>query len=324
MKTSLCNAIIVEMTSLTLFQSVFDNKTHRSMKFSSFDGMEKLLYDLSKQPGYKPKKSERKLGSPLISPSSYKPGTTRANDNVVSWNGWAALDVDDYEGSFENALEVFRNYYYVCYSTASSTKEHPKFRVVLPFNGSVSADKIRHFWYAMNTEFETLGDKQTKDLSRMYFVPAQYPDAHNFIFTHTGDYLNPFALMRKHPYQSPVMSTTLGGSLPAEVQIQIAKSRWEGLNVTQPRWTGLWDCPFVNRKIVDEYKCLSAGWYSKMYSLMVSIAVNAIRSGYRIQNQEVVSLCKELDLSTGNWYRDSGRAWEKEAQRAIDYALLNT
>jgi len=92
------------MTSLTLFQSVFDNKTHRSMKFSSFDGMEELLYDLSKQPGYKPKKSERKLGSPLISPSSYKPGTTRANDNVVSWNGWAALDVDDYEGF----LEYFR------------------------------------------------------------------------------------------------------------------------------------------------------------------------------------------------------------------------
>jgi hypothetical protein len=309
-------------TSFTLFRNIYDNKTHRSMSFDSFDGFERLLYRLSEQPGYKPKKGERKPGSPLISPASYTSGSTRGNDNVVKWNGWAALDVDDYEGGFDAAMRVFSEYYYVCYSTASSTKEHPKFRVVFPCTSPVAVDKIRHFWYAMNTEFDTLGDKQTKDVSRMYYVPAQYPGAFNFIFSNAGEIVNPYDMMGKHPYTAPTVGSSLGGSLPNEIQIEIAKSRWQGLgNPSAATWTGLQDCPFVNQKLVGEYGNLPFGWYSKMYSIMVSIASNAIRAGHQIHRGDVVTLCKELDASTGNWYQ--GRAWDKEAQRAIDYALMN-
>ena len=94
------------MLSLTLFKSIFDNKTHRKMEFNTLESFEKLLYDLSTQPGYKPKKGERKAGSPLITPSSFEANTTRANRNVVQWNGWAALDVDDYDGLDEGADSV--------------------------------------------------------------------------------------------------------------------------------------------------------------------------------------------------------------------------
>jgi hypothetical protein len=70
------------MISLTLFKSIFDNKTHRKMKFDSLESFEKLLYDLSKQPGYKPKKGEFKDGSPLISPATFQQETTRANRHL--------------------------------------------------------------------------------------------------------------------------------------------------------------------------------------------------------------------------------------------------
>jgi hypothetical protein len=52
------------------------------MTFESFDGLEELLYNLSAQPGYKPKKGEFKKGSPLISPAIFKNGETRKNVNV--------------------------------------------------------------------------------------------------------------------------------------------------------------------------------------------------------------------------------------------------
>ncbi len=83
------------MYELTLFKSIFDNKTDKSMSFDSFEKFEELLYDLSKQPGYKPKKGDFRQGSPLISPASYESNTTRKNANVIQWNRWAALDVDE-------------------------------------------------------------------------------------------------------------------------------------------------------------------------------------------------------------------------------------
>ena len=44
--------------------------------------------------------------------------------------------------------------------------------------------KIRSntFWYALNKELGDIGDPQTKDLSRMYYVPGKYEGAYNFIF----------------------------------------------------------------------------------------------------------------------------------------------
>ena len=78
-------------TSLTLFKSIFDNKTHKRMDFESFAEFEKLLYELSKIPRKDKKEAQ------LISPATYIVNKTRANDNVVDWGGWCAVDVDDHE-----------------------------------------------------------------------------------------------------------------------------------------------------------------------------------------------------------------------------------
>jgi hypothetical protein len=58
-----------------------------------------------------------------------------------------------------------------------------------------------------------------------------------------------------------------------------------------------------------------------MYRIMVSIAGNAIKREYPITIQEVVQLCKELDMDTGNWY--DNRPLDKEAERAIEFVYSN-
>lgn len=305
--------------SLTLFTGIFDNKTHKSMSFDSFEKFEKLLYDLSEQPGYKPKKGEFKKGSPLISPAAYVNGETRKNVNVTKWSKWAALDVDEYDTTFEEAIAVFKDHYFICYSSASSTKEHPKFRIVFPLAEEVPADKIRHFWFALNTEFNSLGDKQTKDLSRMYYVPAQYPNAHNFIFTHKGPLLDPSDLMNKHEYVGG-FKNSFSDKLPDHIREEMQKYRESRLTNTSITWSSYHDCPFVNKQMILEYKTIGeGGWYSKMYSIMVSIAANAIKRGYPISPDEISRLCTEIDQDTGAWYKS--RPLVLEAARAIDYAL---
>ena len=319
------------MPSLTVFKSIFDNKTDTRVDFDTFEKFEKSLYYLSTLPGYKAKKGERTdKASPLISPAVYKKGTTRANDNVIEWAGWAAIDVDNhvFEGNLKDELHSrFGSWYYVCYSTASSTVAQPKFRLVFPLTEHVPAGAIKHFWYALNAEFGSIGDGQTKDLSRMYYVPAQYPGAHNFIFTNIGDTVDPRVLIGKHPWTAPISSANFIDRLPPELQKEVVKHRENKLKEEAKNytWSSYRDCPFVNRRLVDSYKQIAyndgSGRYSMFYKIMTSIACNAVKSKYPINEYEIVELVRQLDRETSNIY--AKRPLNVEASRAIEFAYKN-
>lgn len=307
---------------LTIFKSIFDNKTDKKMSFASWEDFVKLLKQLSGQPGYKPKKFEKKKGSSLITPAVFKKGTTRANHNVIRWSGWCALDIDEVV-SVEETLKLFEGYEYVCYSTASSTVENPKFRIALKLDRDVPADKIRHFWYALNKEFNSMGDEQTKDLSRMYYVPAKYPNAQHFFIHNRGEDLNVKRLMDSHIY-SARQSNNLVENLPEEMQRKYEDFRKSNLTNHNFKWNGIDDCPFVNQSLVKEYmNIIGTGWYHTMFKMMCSIAMLAMRKGYPITNTEIASLARELDSRSGNYYNENNRPFEREADRAIKWATFN-
>ena len=304
------------MYSLTIFKTIFDNKTDKRMDFDDWSGFESLLVDLSKE-NVKSKKE-----ASLISPAVYLPNTTRANANVTHWAKWAAVDVDDYEIDTESLQEELNktlgDYYYVCYSTASSTIDFPKFRIVFPLTDSVAADDIKHFWFALNSFINSMGDKQTKDLSRMYYIPANYDRANNFLFINKGKFIEPLELMAKYPYRNETRGSNFFDNLPDAIQKEIVQYRKDQSENNTITWTSYHDCPFVNKGLVAEYKTTSnTGWYHLMYKIMVSIAGNAIRRQYPITAEEVEKLCKELDMETGNWYEN--RPLIKEANRAIEF-----
>ena len=305
------------VTSLTLFKSIYDNKTEKSMEFSNWQQFEALLYELSKQ------KLEDKKSAQLISPASYIKGTTRANKNVTGWGGLAAVDVDDHDfkGDLENELRTsFGDFCYVCYSTASSTLEKPKFRLVFPLTSEVAVADIKRFWWALNSELGSIGDKQTKDLSRMYYIPATYNNANNFIFSNPGNHIDPMLLISRHPM--PEKAKTIFDGMPESMKQAIMQYRANGLTNTNYSWTSYTDCPFVSRRMIAEYNAISeTGWYAKMYSFMVSVAGNAVSKKYPITSQELVMMCQELDRDTGGWYKN--RAFDTEAERAISYIMEN-
>lgn len=280
------------------------------MNYSSFEEFETVLYRLADS-----KKYLKKQDAPLISPAVYKPDTTRANDNVVAWGGFGILDVDDFKGEIKDIEKKYEAYKYICYSTASSSVDNPKFRLVFPLTKWVDTSEIKHFWYALNKEIGDIADAQTKDLSRMYYVPSSYKDSFNFIFSHDGDTMNPDELMAKHRYVVPQQS--FYERLPEAIKKGLMEHRKSQLTNTNISWTGYKDCPFVNQKKVEDYKGLTEGWYYSMYQLMVSIAGNAIGQGYPITAKEIEYLIRDLDSETGNWYLK--RPIDKEAERAIEF-----
>ena len=313
------------MYALTIFNSIYDNKTNKKMDFSNWKQFEKLLYDLSKI------ELKNKKDAQLISPAIYESNTTRANKNVTAWAGWAALDIDDHDfkGNLQDELITrFGSFYFVCYSTASSTLDKPKFRIVFPIERHVPADSIKKFWFALNKHFGKLGDEQTKDLSRMYYVPASYVGANNFIFTNNVDKcIEPERLMAEHPYAERNTGANFIDRLPENIQKEIVKYRAEQLNSSAKKyqWSSYRDCPFVNSNLIKEYSSIAnidgTGRYAMIYRIMTSIAVNAIRSEYPISAGEIASLIRELDMETSNKYQN--RSLNVEADRAIEFAYKN-
>jgi len=297
----------------TLFKSLYDVATDEAIDFNYFVDFEKVLYKLADIP------RKDKTSAYLMSPASYISGTTRKNDNVTSWGGWCAVDVDDYEGDIDNYS--VGKYHYVCYSTASSTKENPKFRLVFPLTRQIQREEIKHFWFALNTELGEVGDIQTKDLSRMYYIPGKYANAFNFIFTREGDYIDPKILMDKHEYIEKG-GDTFFDKLPKSMQEALINHTKNSLTNTDITWTSYRDCPFFPRNLETEYRSITGtGWYYKMYQIMVALAGNAIKSKYPITAKEIAWLCRELDMDTGNWYEK--RPLDKEAERALEYVMKN-
>lgn len=314
------------MYSLTIFKNQYDNKTDKVVELDTWTQFETLLINLSKKEGQKGGNNS----SPLISPARYFPNTTRSNKNVNYWGGWAAVDVDDFDsfdGSFSadvvvpNLQKICGQYQFTCYSTASSSPKHPKFRLVFPLTRILQGKEIKHFWYALNKQLGDLGDAQTKDLSRMYYVPAQYPEAFNFLFSNEGKFMDPQDLMSAWEYKEKSGGSFLD-RLPEALQQAVVQHRKNQLTNTDITWTSYNDCPFFPKRLGLEYRALTGtGWYSKMYQIMVAIAGRAVERQYPITTKQIADLIREFDNDTGRWYEN--RPLEVEADRALEYVYKN-
>ena len=303
------------MVELTIFKNLYDNTTDKGLSFDDFDKFEAFLYEIQELP-YKQKKD-----ATLMTPATFIKGTTRANKNVIEWAGWAAVDCDDHisDGNLQEELaQLYGRYRYICYSTASSTELKPKFRLIFPLQYHVPQEKIKHFWYALNQELGDIGDAQTKDLSRMYYVPGTYTGSESFIFSNFGEIMDPQLIMSQHKYVVNTGNTFLD-NLPEHMREQVIKHRKEQMTNTNVHWTGYLDCPFINKQLIAEYATISeTGWYAKMYAIMVSTAVRALRQKYPITGAEIAELCRQIDMANGNWYNN--RPLEREAAGAIQFA----
>ena len=314
---------------MTVFESLYDVKTERRIRKNSWNEFVKFLQDLSGL-------SYTKKTAPLISPAVYKDGTTRSNKNVSAWAGWAALDIDAHPFDNIGAVKWWMNEFhsektYLCYSTASSSQVKPKFRLVFPLTEWIDdSRKIQRFWMALNKEFAEIADQQTKDQSRMYFIPAQYTESdNNFFWSVKKNAINPDDLIRKHNMESLQINsgTSFLDMLPEKMREEIISYREQQLKSSGKRynWTDYRDCPFVKEEPLRNYREIALtgqeGRYRSLYNLMVSIAGAAIMREYAITAHEIKDLVLEIDSDVDSFYKN--RKILPECERAIAFVYTN-
>lgn len=313
------------MWKITTFKNLYDKDTTKVTEFTTWEDFAIFLGKLSSV------RHESKKSAPLISQAVFKEPVGdpekdgRKNINVVEWSRWAVFDIDT-EGYTSNVIsevrEALGEYSYVLSSTASSRKDHPKFRIYFELESTVPHDKIKHFWHALVTETNLGVDKSCKDLSRCYYIPGKYPNAFHFFDINEGKAISPDDLMERHKYVELSPKNSLDG-LPDTIKNAMMNHRRKMLTNFDVNWTNYRDCPFMPKQAVEEYKQIAhidnSGRYYAIYQIMVKIAVRALKERYPITPDDIVKLIRELDMDTANRYQK--RPLKLEARRAIDFAF---
>ena len=151
----------------------------------------------------------------------------------------------------------------------------------------------------------------------MYYIPAKYDSAFNFIFSNSGSSIDPDDLIQKYPMPQKANLNTFFDRLPEALQNEVLEYKKNKLD-NNFVWSSYRDCPFWPKQLANEYKSITkTGWYHKMYQIMVAVAGNAVKSKYPISVEEITNLCREFDIDNGNWYKK--RPFTKEADRALEY-----
>lgn len=115
---------------------------------------------------------EDKLRGALWSPVEYQPNTTRRNGNVKRVFAF----VVDLDGVALDALRPrLRGLEWHAYTTYSHSPDKPSWHVVLPLAQPVAAREWRRAWLTIRA-WLGMGDEQTCDASRAYFLPQRHPD----------------------------------------------------------------------------------------------------------------------------------------------------
>ena len=109
------------------------------------------------------------------------------------------------------------------------------------------------------------------------------------------------------------------------MQKQIIEHRRGQLTNTDVQWSSYSDCPFVNKRLLQEYMSIAntdgTGRYRMIYKIMISIASNAIEKKYPITTNQIVELIKQIDRDSANRYEN--RPLDIEANNALQYAYKN-
>lgn len=144
------------------------------------------------------------------SPVTYRPGTTRGKDNVEQVHA-LVLDIDhnDLPTHLLAGLE------YVAHTTFSHAPDDPRWRVVLPLTHPVEGEDWPNFWLRANAYFGGCVDPQTKDRSRIFYLPSCMPGALHESKKQHGLLLDPASLPDVPQYQPPEFTSRRNGAIHA-------------------------------------------------------------------------------------------------------------
>jgi len=297
----------------SFFSSSFSNEPQTADM--PWDNFINTMRTISEVKGHKPYKGEY-TEQGMISSAIYAPNTKRGNKNVLGWD-MVLLDIDS--GIDLNSLDQLvldLDYNFLIYSSPSCTKDHIKIRLCLELHEFAPKEVLSQLWFAVNAMLGNIVDKQTKDKSRMMYVPARYDNTEDYyhIFIECyKDKLNWEELINKYPSPKENEKYHLKNKLSLlKRKIYVKTNKLPCFNIQAKK------CPFCYDNMIDEYRLTPAGEHHlALYRFMIKVCYNAKRINYPLSIDELVDMARQLDDLDGSFYND--KKFYDSAQDAIEY-----
>jgi len=191
----------------------------------------------------------------LWSPVEYDAGTTRGNRNVRFVE---ALVVDMDSEAFDNArlddLEWF------AYSTYSHRLDDPHYHLVLPLAEKVPASLWRVVWAELHDRIGLVGDPQTKDPARIFYLPQHAPDQPFEFHEGHGALLDSSFTLDVQGASNPVAPRAKQARQPRQRRAgaEVLDEAWWNTPVDISRWDGLTGKDLYSA-MLDEFVALRNG-----------------------------------------------------------------
>jgi putative DNA primase/helicase len=196
-----------------------------------------------------------KAAGALWSPVEYDAGTTRGNRNVRFVE---ALVIDMDGEAFDNArlegLEWF------AYSTYSHRLDDPHYHLVLPLAEKVPASLWRAVWEELHHKINLVGDPQTKDLARIFYLPQHAPDQPFEFHEGHGALLDSSFTLDVQIASNPVSPRSKQVRQPRQRRagVEMMSEAWWNAPVDISRWDGLSDAELF-QAMLREFRALRNG-----------------------------------------------------------------
>lgn len=128
---------------------------------------------------------------PSWSTASYLAGTYRGKQNVASVSA-LVIDIDHIptDEDLAEALETLDNYQYIIHSSHSDREGDHCVRVVVALSRPVQGSEWPRFWRAAMDTLKVPVDEQTKDASRLFYLPSRPADTWYMFDTNEGAVLD--------------------------------------------------------------------------------------------------------------------------------------
>ena len=298
------------------FTHFFDNEPDLCHS-DSWEMFVDTMRQISEVVGYKPSAGDYENRQGLISSGVYaNQGDMRSNDNIIGWD-MVVLDIDDSDKTLDYIQNKFKAFNYIMYSSASCTFDKLKMRVIIPLDKRAPKERLGQIWHAIQVWSEGLIDEQTKDMSRMQYVPARYTnkgDQYNhFFIQNVGINLPWDKLIAKFPSVPPEEKfKKLNPMKNLKRKMFTNNNELPNFNIQSP------DCKLVNDYMIKEYMMVPAGGHHKgIYIFMMKICLNAEKLNYPIMVDEIVDMAKQLDELDGGHYDE--KKLYSSAMNALEY-----
>jgi putative DNA primase/helicase len=175
-----------------------------------------------------------KASGALWSPVEYDAGTTRGNRNVRFVEALVVdMDGEAFDDAQLDGLEWF------AYSTYSHRLDDPHYHLVLPLAEKVPASLWRAVWEELHERIGLVGDPQTKDPARIFYLPQHAPDQPFEFHEGHGQLLDSSFTLDVQVASNPVAPRAKQTRQPRAIRSNSYDDAWWDEPVDISQWDGM-------------------------------------------------------------------------------------